>query len=59
MMSFEFQRQDACLQRIMIERYGGTEFDCPKCGEYSKAGTVCQHSLQQSERRWSPWFYAS
>ena len=55
MMSFyEFQRQfpddEACLRRIMIERYGGTEVDCPKCGEYGKfyrmtkdRGYVCQH----------------
>ena len=55
MMSFyEFQRQfpddDTCLQRIMIERYGGTELDCPKCGEFGKfyrmskeRGYVCQH----------------
>ena len=55
MMSFyEFQRQfpddEACLRRIMIERYGGTELDCPKCGEFGKfyrmtkeRGYVCQH----------------
>ena len=55
MISFyEFQRQfpddEACLRRIMIERYGGTELDCPKCGEYGKfyrmtkeRGYVCQH----------------
>jgi transposase-like protein len=55
MMSFyEFTRQfpddEACLKRIMIERYGGTELDCPKCGEYGKfyrmtkeRGYVCQH----------------
>ena len=54
MMSFyEFTRQfpddEACLKRIMIERYGGTELDCPKCGEYGKfyrmtkeRGYVCQ-----------------
>ena len=59
MMSFyEFQRQfpddEACLQRIMIERYGGTEFDCPKCGEHSKfyrmtreRAYVCQHCKHQ------------
>ena len=39
MMSFcEFTRQfpddEACLKHIMIERYGGTELDCPKCGEH-------------------------
>ena len=55
MMSFyEFTRQfpddEACLKRIMVERYGGTELDCPKCGEYGKfyrmtkeRGYVCQH----------------
>ena len=35
---YEFQKQfpddEACLERIMTERYGGTEFDCPKCGVY-------------------------
>ena len=33
---YEFQQQfpddEACLKRIMVERYGGTELDCPKCG---------------------------
>ena len=59
MMSFyEFQRQfpddEACLQRIMVERYGGTQFDCPKCGEHSKfyrmtreRAYVCQHCKHQ------------
>ena len=59
MMSFyEFQRQfpddEACLQRIMIERYGGTELDCPKCGEHGKfyrmtreRAYVCQHCKHQ------------
>ena len=51
---YEFQRQypddEACLKRIMIERYGGTELDCPKCGVFGKfyrmtkdRGYVCQH----------------
>ena len=51
---YEFQKQypndDACLRRIMIERYGGTELDCPKCGVFGKfyrmtkdRGYVCQH----------------
>ena len=35
---YEFQQQfpddEACLKRIMIERYGGTELDCPKCGVF-------------------------
>ena len=59
MMSFyEFQRQfpddEACLKRIMIERYGGTEFDCPKCGEHGnfyrmtrERAYVCQHCKHQ------------
>ena len=59
MMSFyEFQRQfpddEACLQRIMVERYGGTELDCPKCGEHGKfyrmtreRAYVCQHCKHQ------------
>ena len=51
---YEFQKQypndEACLMRIMTERYGGTELDCPKCGVFSKfyrmtkdRGYVCQH----------------
>ncbi len=51
---YEFQQQfpddEACLKRIMTERYGGTELDCPKCGVFSKfyrmtkdRGYVCQH----------------
>lgn len=51
---YEFQKQfpddEACLQRIMVERYGGTELDCPKCGNFKKfyrmtrdRGYVCQH----------------
>ena len=59
MMSlYEFTRQfpddEACLKRIMVERYGGTEFDCPKCGEHSKfyrmtreRAYVCQHCKHQ------------
>ena len=55
---YEFQRQfpddEACLQRIMIERYGGTELVCPKCGEHGKfyrmtreRAFVCQHCKHQ------------
>ena len=37
---YEFQQQypddEACLKRIMTERYGGTELDCPKCGVFGK-----------------------
>ena len=51
---YEFQRQypddEACLKRIMIERYGGTELHCQKCGVFGKfyrmtkdRGYVCQH----------------
>ena len=51
---YEFQRQfpddEACLRQIMISRYGGTELDCPKCGEHGKfyrmtkaRGYVCEH----------------
>ena len=59
MISFyEFQRQfpddEACLRRIMVERYDGTEFDCPKCGEHGKfyrmtreRAYVCQHCKHQ------------
>ena len=55
---YEFQKQfpddEACLKRIMTERYGGTEFDCPKCGVYSRfyrmtreRAYVCQHCKYQ------------
>ena len=59
MMSFdEFQRQfpddEACLKHIMVERYSGTELDCPKCGEHGKfyrmtreRAYVCQHCKYQ------------
>ena len=51
---YEFQQQfpddEACLKRIMAERYGGTELDCPKCGVFSKfyrltrdRAYLCQH----------------
>ena len=51
---YEFQKQfpddEACLRRIMVERYGGTELECPKCSKYGKfyrmtkeRGYVCQH----------------
>lgn len=46
----EFPDDEACLKRIMIERYGGTKLVCPKCGVLSKfyrmtseRGYVCQH----------------
>ncbi len=51
---YEFQRQfpddEACLHRIMVERYGGTELSCPKCGAHAKfyrltrdRAYLCQH----------------
>ena len=51
---YEFQRRfpddEACLEQIMISRYGGTELHCPKCGVFGKfyrmtkdRGYVCQH----------------
>ena len=51
---YEFQEQfpddEACLHRIMVERYGGTELDCPKCGAHGKfyrltrdRAYLCQH----------------
>ena len=27
-----FNSEDACLEHIMQVRFGGTRFDCPKCG---------------------------
>ena len=55
---YEFQAQfpddEACLKRIMIERYGGTELDCPKCGVHGnfyrmtrERAYVCQHCKYQ------------
>ena len=55
---YEFQQQfpddDACLRRIMVERYGGTELDCPKCGVHGnfyrmtrERAYVCQHCKHQ------------
>ena len=55
---YEFQDQfpddETCLERIMAERYGGTEFDCPKCDKHGKfyrmtreRAYVCQHCKHQ------------
>ncbi len=37
---YKFQKQfpddNACLHQIMVSRYGGTQFDCPKCKRASK-----------------------
>ncbi len=54
MAFYEFQKRfpdsDACLEYLMHVRYGGTEIDCPKCGEFSKfyrkkrdPAYLCQH----------------
>ena len=51
---YEFQHQfpddEACLRHIMVKRYGGTEIDCPKCGQNAKfyrlsrdRAYLCQH----------------
>ena len=55
---YEFQERfpddEACLQHIMNSRYGGTELDCPKCGQHGKfyrmtreRAYVCQHCKYQ------------
>ena len=55
---YEFQQQfpddEACLEHLMQIRFGGTETDCPKCGEHSKfyrmtreRAYVCQHCKHQ------------
>ncbi|MDE0412103.1 MAG: IS1595 family transposase [Gammaproteobacteria bacterium] len=55
---YEFQEQfpddEACLERLMHERFGGTEMDCPKCGKHAKfyrmtreRAYVCQHCKYQ------------
>lgn len=55
---YEFQRQfpddEACLEHLMKVRYGGTETDCPKCGERGRfyrmtreRAYVCQHCKAQ------------
>ena len=55
---YEFQKEfpddEACLKRIMSERYGGTEIDCPKCGQHGKfyrmkreRAYICQHCKHQ------------
>ena len=51
---YEFQKRfpdnDACLEHLMQVRYGGTEFQCPKCERHARfyrmrtqLGYVCQH----------------
>ena len=55
---YKFQRQfpddDACLNHLMVTRYGGTETDCPKCGVFGKFYRMarerayeCQHCRYQ------------
>jgi transposase len=46
----EYPTDGACLDRIMQEQYGGTEFSCPACGADSKFHRItkrrayaCQH----------------
>lgn len=46
----EYPDDGACLDRIMVEQYGGTEFSCPGCGADSKFHRIakrrayaCQH----------------
>ena len=51
---YQFQKfypdDSACLNQIMMSRYGGTSLDCPKCKIYAKfylmskeRGYVCEH----------------
>ena len=59
MVSFyDFQKRfpddDACLLHLMKVRYGGTEIDCPKCGNHGRfyrmtreRAFVCQHCKHQ------------
>ena len=53
-MFYEFQKQfpddDACLHQLMVNRYGGIQFECPKCGKHGKfyrlkrdRAYLCQH----------------
>ena len=55
---YQFQRRfpddEACLHHLMVTRYGGTETDCPKCGQHSKFYRItreraygCQHCRYQ------------
>ena len=55
---YQFQKQfpddEACLRHIMKVRYGGTEIDCPKCGEHGRfyrmtreRAFVCQNCKYQ------------
>lgn len=46
----QFPDDGSCLERIMLEQYGGTEFSCPSCGADSKFHRItkrrayaCQH----------------
>lgn len=55
---YDFQKQfpddEACLEHLMHERFGGTETTCPKCGKHGKfyrmtreRAYVCQHCKYQ------------
>jgi len=46
----EYPTDETCLDRIMIEQYGGQEIDCPGCGVASRFSRItkrrayaCQH----------------
>ncbi|MCY3826476.1 MAG: IS1595 family transposase [Candidatus Dadabacteria bacterium] len=46
----QFPNDDACLEHMLVTRYGGRQFHCPKCGALSKfykverdRAYVCQH----------------
>ena len=50
---YEFQQRypddEACLEQIMVSRYGGLEFDCRVCGEFS---SVVLHSVWNLSADW-------
>lgn len=50
----QYPTDEACLEGIMKLRYGGTELDCPKCGQHAKfyrvsreRSYVCQYCKHQ------------
>ena len=55
---YDFQRQfpddEACLKHMLVQRFGGTETECPKCGTHAKFYRMkrerayeCQHCRYQ------------
>ena len=38
----EYPDDGACLDKIMAEQYGGTEFACPSCGADSKFSRIAK-----------------